>query len=143
MQRGYTAALRKEKPKASQVWAENVFYPPHASMSIILYLQQSPSMKNIEKTLNNQTGSSAIQSPMKMGSLGGLGGGLPLSLLAICATDADWAYTLCKAVHCENSNNEHLKVSRLSGPGVEVDKLLPWVGLCEAPFASLHQIEQH
>lgn len=93
----------------------------------------------IGNPLNNQTGSRAIQSPIKMGSLGGLGGGLPFSLLAICATDTDWAYTMCKAVRCENSNDEYCKVSRW------VDKLLlyPWVVLCDAPCVSPRQIEQH
>lgn len=74
----------------------------------------------IEKPLNNQTGSSAIQSPIKMGSLGGLGGGLPLSLLAICATDTDWAYTMCKAVCCENSMN----IARFPGG---------WINSCSTP----------
>ena len=67
-----------------------------------------------------------------------------LCLLATCAMDADRAYTVCMEVCCENSSNDYPKVSRLSGPEVEVDKLLLyWVVLCDTPFASPHQVEQH
>lgn len=118
--------------------------PSH--VCIVLYLQQSPSMQNlIEKFLTLQTGSRANQFPIKVGSRGGLGSGVPLSLLAICVPDAEWACTLRKAVHGEPSNNDSSKVSRLLDLELRWtdSSPIPRVVLCDALFASPHQTEQH
>lgn len=65
---------------------------------------------------------------------GRLRGSLLLSLLAICAIDTDWAYTLSETVCCGNL----MTIKKFP------DFLLySWDASCNVPFASPHQVRKH